>query len=166
MRVQADSFYNRFASLYPLVDIFLKPQKNALMREIDDLPHGDLLEIGVGNGAHLHQYTKHTVTAIDSSLAMLEVARKKHVANVKLMQMDGQALDFDDAQFDYVVLSHVIAVVANPEKLINEVFRVLKPSGKVFYSESLYATHLAPPYRFSFRGCIAAPAFQICFSYG
>jgi phosphatidylethanolamine/phosphatidyl-N-methylethanolamine N-methyltransferase len=35
-------------------------------------------------------------------------------------------------KFDYVVLSHVIAVVDNPERLLEEVFRVLKPDGRLF----------------------------------
>jgi phosphatidylethanolamine/phosphatidyl-N-methylethanolamine N-methyltransferase len=46
--------------------------------------------------------------------------------------MDGQKLSFSNESFDYVVLSHVIAVAENPGKLLNEVYRVLKPGGKVF----------------------------------
>ena len=46
--------------------------------------------------------------------------------------MDGQALTFGDQEFDYVMLSHVIAVVDDPGQLLNEVFRVLKPQGRVF----------------------------------
>jgi len=46
--------------------------------------------------------------------------------------MDGKSLLFYDEEFDYVVLSHVIAVVDDPEQLLKEVLRVLKPNGQVF----------------------------------
>ena len=103
-----------------------------LCKEVNQLPKGDLLDIGVGNGAHLRHYKKHNITGIDTSSAMLKIARKRNPASVQLLEMNGEALLFQDEQFDYVVLSHVIAVVDNPEKLLAEVFRVLRPNGKMF----------------------------------
>lgn len=132
MSKQAESFYNKFSSFYPLVDVFLGSHKNVLFNEINDLPEGNLLEIGVGNGSHLQLYKKHRIIGIDISAEMLGLARKKSLGNIELLQMDGKALLFEAEQFDYVVLSHVIAVVDNPEKLLAEVLRVLKPKGKIF----------------------------------
>ena len=127
-----DSFYNQFSLVYPLVDVFLRPQKKVLCQEVNQLPNGNLLDIGVGNGAHLRHYKKHSITGIDTSSAMLKIARKRNPATVQLLEMNGEALSFQDEQFDYVVLSHVIAVVDHPEQLLEEVFRVLKPQGKLF----------------------------------
>lgn len=132
MSKQTDSFYNKFSCLYPLVEVFLKSQKRVLFSEINKLPGGKLLEIGVGNGAHFELYKKHHVTGIDTSAAMLNVARKHCTAKIQLLEMNGEALLFADDQFDYVVLSHVIAVVDHPEQLLNEVLRVLKPQGQLF----------------------------------
>ncbi len=39
---------------------------------------------------------------------------------------------FRNQTFVYIVLSHIIAVVDNPEKLLEEAHRVLKPNGKIF----------------------------------
>jgi phosphatidylethanolamine/phosphatidyl-N-methylethanolamine N-methyltransferase len=128
----SDNFYNIFSHFYPLVDIFLKPQKRKLVQEINNLPFGHLLEIGVGNGSHLPFYNTHKVTGIDTSINMLEIARQRRLSNIQLIQMDGEALSFRDQTFDYIILSHVITVVDNPEKLLAESFRVLKPDGKVF----------------------------------
>jgi phosphatidylethanolamine/phosphatidyl-N-methylethanolamine N-methyltransferase len=127
-----NSFYNQFSLFYPLVDVFLRPQKIVLCKEVNQLPKGDLLDIGVGNGAHVQHYKKHTITGIDTSLAMLKIARRRNPATVQLLEMNGEALLFQEEQFDYVVLSHVIAVVDNPEQLLAEVFRVLRPNGRVF----------------------------------
>ena len=132
MNNQTDHFYNKFSFLYPLVDVFLKPQKKVLFDEINRLPEGNLLEIGVGNGTHFHLYKKHKVVGIDTSAAMLEIARKKCCGNIKVFKMDGKSLLFYDKEFDYVVLSHVIAVIDDPEQLLKEVLRVLKPNGQVF----------------------------------
>lgn len=131
MSIHTDNFYNRFSFFYPLVDLFLKPQKRILFQQINRLPYGQLLEIGVGNGQHLHLYTTHRIIGIDTSLKMLLRARKQN-EHVELLQMNGEMLLFKDQTFDYVVLSHVIAVVDNPEKLLEEVRRVLKPNGQLF----------------------------------
>ncbi|GGI52175.1 SAM-dependent methyltransferase [Mucilaginibacter galii] len=125
-------FYNNLSAFYPLIDVFLKSQKKVLVQEINAQQRGALLEIGVGNGAHLRAYKKHKITGIDISPGMLEVARKQNCADVELYQMDGKALAFKCNQFDYVVLSHVIAVVDDADQLMREVERVLKPKGKVF----------------------------------
>lgn len=132
MNKQTESFYNKFSGLYPLINIFLKGQKQLLFQEINQLPYGNLLEIGIGNGSHLPLYKTHKIVGIDTSVKMLEMAKKKAGNETELFQMDGEALRFDDAYFDYVVLSHVIAVVDHPEKLLEEAHRVLKPKGRVF----------------------------------
>ncbi|MEJ7559322.1 MAG: class I SAM-dependent methyltransferase [Pedobacter sp.] len=132
MNKQTTAFYNHFSFFYPVVDLFLKSQKRLLFNELNILADGKVLEIGVGNGVHLKQYKKHDVIGIDTSTAMLKTARKKLSGNVKVFEMDGEALLFEDQTFDYIVLSHVIAVVDNTEQLLKEVHRVLKPQGKVF----------------------------------
>jgi phosphatidylethanolamine/phosphatidyl-N-methylethanolamine N-methyltransferase len=63
---------------------------------------------------------------------MLRIASQRNYSRVRLMQMNGEALLFEAGGFDYVVLSHVIAVVDNPEQLVEEVLRVLKPKGRMF----------------------------------
>lgn len=126
------NFYNKFSICYPLVDILLKPQKKVLFKEVCLLPKGNLLEIGVGNGQHLKYYGEHQVTGIDTSVAMLNAAKKHNTGHVQLFEMDGKQLLFNDEVFDYAVLSHVIAVVDDPNKVLSEVYRVLKPGGKLF----------------------------------
>ena len=132
MSKRSTLFYNRFSFFYPVVDVFLRPQKHILFEEIESLPDGDLLEIGVGNGTHLQLYKKHRVVAIDTSPVMLEIAAKHNLHHAELFQMNGEAVLFDDGRFDYVVLSHVIAVVDDPEQLLREVSRVLRPNGRIF----------------------------------
>lgn len=132
MTKSSNTFYNTFPRLYPIIDVFLKPQKQTLFKEINNLPFGELLEIGVGNGKHLPLYNTHKITGIDTSTSMLKIAKKQQIANIKLLEMNGEQLLFKDHSFDYIIISHVIAVVNNPEKLLEECYRVLKPNGKVY----------------------------------
>jgi phosphatidylethanolamine/phosphatidyl-N-methylethanolamine N-methyltransferase len=76
MSKQTTAFYNHFSFLYPFIDLFLKPHKKLLFDELNILPDGKVLEVGVGNGMHLQLYKKHEVIGIDTSTAMLRVARK------------------------------------------------------------------------------------------
>ncbi len=132
MNNKTESFYNRFSILYPFIDAFLMFHKKLLCDEVNNVPDGKLLEIGVGNGSHFKFYKKHQIVGIDISENMLEIARKRNYKNIELIKMNGKQLLFNDEQFDYVVLSHVIAVVDDQEQLMKEVLRTLKPQGQVF----------------------------------
>jgi phosphatidylethanolamine/phosphatidyl-N-methylethanolamine N-methyltransferase len=132
MANQSEKFYDRFTILYPVVDLFLGPQKRKFFDRINTLPYGRLLEIGVGNGAHFKYYRTHDITGIDTSGSMLAQADKKRKPHISLIHMNGESLLFPDESFDYVIMSHVIAVVDDPDKLLAEVYRVLKPDGRVF----------------------------------
>lgn len=132
MTASSQKFYDRLTFLYPIIDLFLRPQKRKLFRTINNCASGRLLEIGVGNGAHLKYYNTHEIIGIDTSRSMLAQASKHLRSNIQLLHMNGETLLFPGEAFDYVILSHVIAVVEDPEKLLEEVHRVLKPTGKVF----------------------------------
>src|SRR5690606_25197439 len=45
---------------------------------------------------------------------------------------DGENLSFPEASFDYVVVCHVLAVTNRPDQLLSQVYKVLKPGGKLF----------------------------------
>jgi len=48
-------------------------------------------------------------------------------------QQDGEAMTFPDAYFDYVWLVNAIDHTPNPEKLLAEVRRALKPGGRFYF---------------------------------
>lgn len=125
-------FYNKLASVYPVINTFLKSHRRVLIKKVNAYPVGKLLEIGIGNGSHFSLYDRHEVVGIDISRAMLKRAERYKRGFIQLLEMNGENLDFEDGVFDYAVLSHVVAVTEQPEKMLNEVFRVLKPGGKLF----------------------------------
>ena len=48
-----------------------------------------------------------------------------------MRQGDALNLDFPDNSFDYVTSFHVITVVPDPVRMINEMVRVCKPGGRI-----------------------------------
>lgn len=98
---------------------------------------GRVLEVGVGTGLALPHYGDSVeVTGIDFSLDMLSKAEAK-VAELglsrvaALRQMDARHLDFPDAAFDGVAAMHTLSVVPEPERVVAEIARVLRPGGIV-----------------------------------
>lgn len=126
------TFYNRISFLYPALNYFLEGQRKVLIEEVNNALPGELLEIGIGNGSHLPLYTSHQITGIDISEAMLSKAQRFQDKNIRLLLMNGEDLSFSEASFDYVVMSHVLAVAKKPDQLLEQVHKVLKPGGKLF----------------------------------
>lgn len=98
---------------------------------------GKVLEVGVGTGLSLPNYAKHLeIVGIDLAPEMLEKARQRvksdGLKNVTaLYEMDASNLNFSNGSFDTVVAMYVMTVVPDPERVMRELSRVVKPGGQV-----------------------------------
>jgi phosphatidylethanolamine/phosphatidyl-N-methylethanolamine N-methyltransferase len=63
--------------------------------------------------------------------------RYPHVKNV--FEMDAHRMTFADATFDCVVAQFVITLVADPEQVLSECHRVVKPGGRIILVNHLYS---------------------------
>ncbi|MGH9369066.1 MAG: class I SAM-dependent methyltransferase [Thermoanaerobaculia bacterium] len=101
---------------------------------------GHVLEVGAGTGANLAFFAKaDTVIVTEPDPYMLERARKRLAElggkNIELAQHAAEELPFPDATFDSVVSTMVFCSVADPNRALAEVSRVLKASGSFRFVE-------------------------------
>jgi phosphatidylethanolamine/phosphatidyl-N-methylethanolamine N-methyltransferase len=95
-----------------------------------------VLEVGAGTGTSFPAYPSHCeVIGIDLAPDMLSRAQEKILENgwthLKVMEMNALDLKFPDNSFDYVMAFHVVTVVPDPIRMIQEAKRVCKPGGKI-----------------------------------
>lgn len=93
-----------------------------------------VLEVGTGPGffAILLAEAGYRVTAIDLTPTMLEHARRNAGQlreRIDFMEMNAQALEFADGQFDVILSRNVTWNLPDPEEAYAEWARVLKPGG-------------------------------------
>ena len=129
--------YSDFAPLYD--KIFGKIFYSRLRRVIRDLniPHGArVLELGAGTGTSFPAYPNDCeVIGIDLAPDMLARARGKIRENgwthLRVLEMDALKLDFPDDSFDYVTAFHVVTVVPDPIRMMQEAKRVCRSGGRI-----------------------------------
>jgi len=137
--------YARWAPVYDALcgPVFVNGRRAAARaaREVG----GQILEIGVGTGLSFGDYDAATeITGIDISEPMIARARERVKSGRypfvrELTVMDAHALGFPDAKFDCVVGQFVITLVEDPERVLSECARVLRPGGQIILVNHLYS---------------------------
>lgn len=111
----------------------------ALCNELLDLPNlksKDVLEVGCGIGLDALEYVKNgaNVTAIDLSPVCVQLAKKYFADNNILGTVEianAEELPYPDNQFDVAVARQILMFTPNTERAVDEIYRVLKPGGKI-----------------------------------
>ena len=104
-------------------------------------PAWTVADLGCGTGqmtAALAPFVRHVI-AVDGSAAMLQAAKKRlqGLENVELRRGDLEALPIDDGRVDAATLALVLHHLAEPERALTEVARVLKPEGQLLVVDML-----------------------------
>jgi arsenite methyltransferase len=159
-REEPESLYERFPWLYAFCrDHLFRDDTERIVASLwptDGPSEGDsLLELGCGPGfyarrlaarfEHLH------VTGIDRSERQLHRARSRAAAdrlrNCAFEEGDALALQRPMSSVDTVVVSRLFFVLAEGDRVIDEMHRVLKPGGRCFVAEPRSAIRAAVPLR-------------------
>ena len=102
-----------------------------------------LLELGCGPGFYacrLAAELRHLeTTGIDLSHNLIERAKTRarslRLTNCKFQYADAHELPFESNSIDAIVVSRLFLIVRDKERVVREIFRVLKPSGRCFIAE-------------------------------
>lgn len=94
---------------------------------------GKVLDLCTGTGDIAAILNKNCeVIGVDFSPKMLEIARKKN-PNIRFIEGDCTNLPFDNNSFDFVTISFGLRNIEDYNKALDEIQRVLKSGGNIFY---------------------------------
>jgi SAM-dependent methyltransferase len=103
-------------------------------------PTDHLIEVGFGNGASIQYFValarEGRVVGVEVSETMITVATKRNIAAissglVELIQSDGGTLPLPGAVFDKAFTINTVYVFPQPGVVFREMYRVLKPGGRI-----------------------------------
>lgn len=128
---QAKDFYNSGA-LSRCGRSNLSAWEKKIIHEIGALPLQNLLILELGCGQTKWNNIPGRYVAFDLGMSVLRNL------NGTRIQGDMQVLPFSDASVDFIFSIAAIEHVPNPELVLNEVERVLKPGGKAFLAPAWF----------------------------
>lgn len=114
---------------------------------LGQIREGDIvLDVGCGCGVDAMIAATMTgstgrVVGIDMSSEMLERARNNlhqtSLSNVSFQELSGEELPFPNQDFDVVISSGVFNLIPDKVKALTEVYRVMKPSGRLMVADQV-----------------------------
>ena len=116
---------------------WISPQRTSEYVNKHVAKDGSILDAGAGTGLVgecLHEMGFRNMTAMDLSLGMLEVARRKNIYQGLDQMTMGETLDYETGQFDASVIVGVFTQGHAPASSIDELVRVVKAGGHIIFS--------------------------------
>ena len=121
-------------------------------------PLSTVLDVATGTGAVARRLLDRgcTVTGLDQSPGMLDVARERLGARAVFVEGRAESLPFEDASFDALTFTYLLRYVEEPGAVLRELTRVVRPGGTVAMLEffvppppwraawDLYVDHVLP----------------------
>lgn len=175
--------YTRYL-LPRIIDLTMKNEESARLRAAwVPQARGDVLEVGIGSGLNLAFYSSEVkrVYGVDPSAELQQMARRRLTAHPLefFLQSAEEPLPLADASIDTVLVTWSLCSIPNPARALDEMRRVLKPSGRLLFIEhgrspdarvAAWQDRLTPLWKHVSGGChlnrktdelIAAAGFRI-----
>lgn len=131
LKKRYDSFQPDYYETAFISRIYHVNRYRVVRRRLKDVKFGMILDVGCDGGLFPNQLAKETINVIglDVSFSFIHHASMHYGKNVSFVLGVAEALPFRDGIFDASTCLEVLEHVPNPEEFLNEVHRVLKPSG-------------------------------------
>jgi SAM-dependent methyltransferase len=127
----------------------------------------EVVEVGPGVGANLRYLPPGCrMIAIEPNPYMhggLQKRAARRGIDVEIHSVTGDAIDLDDQSVDAVISSLLLCTVADPERVVGEIRRILRPGGRYAFLEHVAAPDgtllrgiqhaLRRPWAWVFEGC-------------
>ena len=146
---QVADMFNNISKTYDFLNHFLSLGIDIIWRkkaigELKAIKPRLMLDVATGTGDFAFEAIKilkpEKVIGVDISVGMLDVARKKilerNLSSVFSVQTgDSEKLQFEDDHFDAITVAFGVRNYENLEKGLADMYRVLKPEGKIVILE-------------------------------
>ncbi|MET3112615.1 demethylmenaquinone methyltransferase/2-methoxy-6-polyprenyl-1,4-benzoquinol methylase [Pedobacter sp. CG_S7] len=146
---QVADMFNNISKTYDFLNHFLSLGIDIIWRkkaigELKSIKPRLMLDVATGTGDFAFEAIKilkpEKVIGVDISVGMLDMARKKilerNLSSVFSVQTgDSEKLQFEDDHFDAITVAFGVRNYENLEKGLADMYRVLKPEGKIVILE-------------------------------
>ena len=106
---------------------------------LSDIPFNTVLDVGCGTGEILNtiknRFPAVSLYGIDISEEMLEKSKEKLLNTAELSLGDAELLPYENDYFDLLICSDSFHHYPNPQKAIEEFYRVLKTDGHLLMAD-------------------------------
>jgi ubiquinone/menaquinone biosynthesis C-methylase UbiE len=124
-------------------DYFQRRAEDAGMRERRSQflagARGRALEIGTGTGLNLDRWPREVELVLSEPdphmVAQLRRKVERADRSAEVVQAPGEKLPFPDDSFDTVGFTYVLCTAPEPDAVLREIARVLKPGGRLLFLE-------------------------------
>lgn len=147
-KAQVAKMFDRISGRYDFLNHFLSlgidiGWRKKAIRELESINPRKLLDVATGTGDFAIQALSldpEKIIGVDISEGMLEVGRKKMRerkvdGRIEMKSGDSENLPFSDNTFDAVIVGFGVRNFENLERGLAEMFRVVRPGGKVVILE-------------------------------
>lgn len=124
--------------------------RRVVVAAVDAVPGQRVLDLAAGTGTSSEPYADAgvDVVACDFSEGMLEVGRRRR-PDINFVQGDAMNLPFEDNSFDAATISFGLRNVQDPDKALREMYRVVKPGGRIVVAE--FSDPTFAPFRYVYK---------------
>lgn len=134
-------FYERHILPY-LIDLACGlPAVERQRAQLVPLAEGTVLEVGIGTGRNLAHYDPSRIRrliGLDPALAWHPLARRRQARAgiaVEPLALSAERIPLKDASVDCIVCTYTLCTIPDPAAALAEFRRVLRPGGRLLFSE-------------------------------
>lgn len=135
-----------FAHLYERLSRLMEPEVSQYREELMAGLSGRVIEVGAGNGMNFPHYPREVteVLAVEPEPRLRASATQRAASVLLPIRVVGgvaESLPAEDDSFDAAVTSLVLCSVADQWQALQELLRVLRPSGELRFYEHVRSRH-------------------------
>jgi cytosine/adenosine deaminase-related metal-dependent hydrolase/ubiquinone/menaquinone biosynthesis C-methylase UbiE len=138
-RLRNDRAFDRLSSSYDTqVNPLLSLEQRYLSLLIPNISGLDICDAGCGSGrwlSYLAEKKPRSLTGIDTSAAMIQVARQKRIPDIRLLQCPCEETPFPSHRFDLILSSFVLSYIDDLERVAAEIDRIARNGCDLFLSD-------------------------------